>query len=158
MLLSLLSISTNASRFSVTNFEGDYTVTDNVTGLIWQQALGITGSAGSTGASQPNYCASLNLAGFSSNWRNPTIKELYTLVELSNYTNNYMNSNFTGINTDVLWTSTYSPDGCSAQSGGFCYYSLANTLLVQKNSTVDYNNQPLSSFNVHCVHDPVAPG
>ncbi len=57
---------------------GDGTVTDNVTGLMWQQDPGnkqeyYDGVAGANG---------FNLSGFS-DWRVPTVKELYSLIDFS---------------------------------------------------------------------------
>jgi hypothetical protein len=59
---------------------GDGTVTDNVTGLMWQQDPGakMTWNAGVAGA------ATLDLAGYG-DWRLPTIKELYSLMADSLY-------------------------------------------------------------------------
>ncbi len=60
---------------------GDGTVTDLVTGLIWQQDPGDKKSWSSavSGAS------SFNLAGYT-DWRLPTIKELYSLIRFNGYT------------------------------------------------------------------------
>lgn len=59
---------------SYTN-NGNGTITDNVTGLMWQQDMGnkISFSAAFTKAD------SLTLAGYS-DWRVPTIKEIYSLI------------------------------------------------------------------------------
>ena len=55
---------------------GDGTVTDNRTGLIWQQ-----GEPGAmTWNSALTYCEGLSLAG-STDWRLPNIKELESLVD-----------------------------------------------------------------------------
>lgn len=54
---------------------GDGTVTDNVTGLMWQQDMGVKMSY----ADAVNYVATMNLGGHS-DWRIPTIKELYSLA------------------------------------------------------------------------------
>jgi len=57
---------------------GDGTVTDNVTGLMWQQDPGdkMTYDEAVAGA------ASFSLAGYD-DWRLPTIKELYSLIQFS---------------------------------------------------------------------------
>ncbi|HEX2672102.1 MAG TPA: DUF1566 domain-containing protein, partial [Polyangiaceae bacterium] len=55
---------------------GDGTVTDNVTGLVWQQGVG--DALGASSAS--SYCADLDLAGYQ-NWRLPTVIELVSLLD-----------------------------------------------------------------------------
>ncbi len=65
------------------------TVTDNVTGLVWQQSPERTGDTSIdasdkiTWAGIPAYVASLNAASFGgfNDWRLPSIKELYSLVD-----------------------------------------------------------------------------
>lgn len=60
---------------------GDGTVTDLVTGLMWQKApaANVSYSAAQTGA------ASASTGGYS-DWRLPTIKELYSLIRFDGYT------------------------------------------------------------------------
>jgi hypothetical protein len=63
----------------------DGTVTDNVTGLMWQKAVA-TGPAGAglSGFTQPQavaFCSTLTLATHS-DWRLPTIIELTSIVDL----------------------------------------------------------------------------
>jgi len=58
---------------------GDSTITDNVTGLIWTQNL--------SGSSMPwanaaGYCESLTTGGYS-DWRLPTVKELWSIRDFS---------------------------------------------------------------------------
>ncbi len=58
---------------------GDGTVTDEVTGLMWQQ----TPTSGSISWEEANeYCESLELAGYD-DWRMPTLKELYSFSDFS---------------------------------------------------------------------------
>lgn len=64
---------------------GDGTVTDNVTGLMWQQTVTSTvysWGSGSTPGTAQNYCASLQLAGYA-DWRLPTIVELISVIDPS---------------------------------------------------------------------------
>ncbi len=64
---------------------GDGTITDNVTGLMWQQSPDTNGDGAITAADKLTYAAaaaradSLTLAGYN-DWRLPTIKELYSLI------------------------------------------------------------------------------
>jgi hypothetical protein len=58
---------------------GNGTVTDNVTGLIWQQS---DDDNKRTWAAAGSYCTNLTLAG-SSNWRLPTTNELMSLIDYS---------------------------------------------------------------------------
>ena len=58
----------------------DWTVTDNVTGLMWQQTEG--GSM--TWEEALAYCEGLSLAG-SADWRLPNVKELESLTDDSRY-------------------------------------------------------------------------
>ncbi len=69
---------------SYTN-NGDGTVTDNVTGLMWQQSPDLNGDGTINAADKLSYdnalagASSFNLAGYT-DWRLPTIKELYSLI------------------------------------------------------------------------------
>lgn len=65
------------SRYTV----ADGTVTDNVTGLIWQQPIDGTGDFTQTQAAE--YCSGLTLGGFTSGWRLPTRAELLSIVDAS---------------------------------------------------------------------------
>jgi hypothetical protein len=57
---------------------GDGTVTDLVTGLMWQQDHGVTYTFDEAVANAPSF----ELAGYD-DWRLPTIKELYSLIDFS---------------------------------------------------------------------------
>ncbi len=59
---------------------GNGTVTDSSTGLMWQQETG----AYMNWQNALDYCENLSFAGYS-DWRLPTIEELRTLVDKSNY-------------------------------------------------------------------------
>ena len=60
---------------------GDGTVTDNRTGLTWQKSVG-----DKTTLSQALATAETLVLGDKSDWRVPTIKELYTLINFNGYT------------------------------------------------------------------------
>lgn len=67
---------------------GDGTVTDNVTGLMWQQSPDIDGNGEIDAEDKLTYeealerAGTLNHAGYS-DWRLPTIKELYSLIQFN---------------------------------------------------------------------------
>jgi hypothetical protein len=73
---------------------GDGTVTDLNTGLMWQKSTGpkMTMAQARAGA------ASFRLAGYS-DWRLPTIKELYSLIDFSGWTGRSARSSRPFINT-----------------------------------------------------------
>jgi hypothetical protein len=60
---------------------GDETVTDTETGLMWQQS---EVEPGMTWEQALSYCENLNLAGHE-DWRLPTVKELHSLVDYSRF-------------------------------------------------------------------------
>ncbi len=81
------------------------TVTDNVTGLMWQQE---DDDIGRTWEEALTYCESLPLAGYS-NWRLPNIKELRSIVDNTAY-EPAIDSNYFP-NTDwSYWSSTTAAD------------------------------------------------
>jgi hypothetical protein len=67
---------------------GDGTITDNVTGLVWEQSADTDGD-GDIGADDKlsyeaslTYCENLSLAGYD-DWQLPTIKQLYSLMNFN---------------------------------------------------------------------------
>ncbi|NJN66549.1 MAG: DUF1566 domain-containing protein [Chloroflexaceae bacterium] len=67
---------------------GNGTVTDNVTGLMWQQSADTDGDGDIDAADKltydeaTGYCDNLSLAGYT-DWRLPDIKQLYSLIDFS---------------------------------------------------------------------------
>ncbi|MFC1857397.1 DUF1566 domain-containing protein, partial [Thermodesulfobacteriota bacterium] len=60
---------------------GDETVTDNTTGLMWQR---VTAANTMNWQSALSYCEALDLGGYT-DWRLPNIKELFLLPDLNRY-------------------------------------------------------------------------
>jgi hypothetical protein len=97
---------------------GNGTVTDNNTGLLWQrqddgnpynwyQATGeVNSSYNPSGGSYKNVCGSLNLGGYA-DWRLPTKKELIAIVDYSiPYPGPTIDPIFTNTQPSNYWSST----------------------------------------------------
>ncbi|MFH0998432.1 MAG: DUF1566 domain-containing protein [Pseudomonadota bacterium] len=81
---------------------GNGTVTDTSTGLIWQQ----TGSSNTqTWEQSLAYCEGLNLAGYT-DWRLPTIKELRSLADYSRHNPAINTTYFPNTAASFYWSST----------------------------------------------------
>jgi hypothetical protein len=100
---------------------GDGTVTDNVTGLMWQkctegQDYDSSGNTCGTGGTTYIWTdlASACAAGFGySDWRLPTDKELTTLLDLSAYDPAINGTYFPNTQQAVYWTSVVAQDNSS---------------------------------------------
>jgi hypothetical protein len=81
---------------------GDGTVTDTSTGLMWQQAVS---SNSMTWEQALTHCEGLNLGGHT-DWRLPTIKELRSLVDYSQYNPAINTTYFPNTAASWCWSST----------------------------------------------------
>jgi hypothetical protein len=81
---------------------GDGTVKDNVTGLVWQQAAS---TALFTQAGALAYCAALSLGGHT-DWRAPTYVELVSIVDYGRPSPNIDPTAFPGALGEPFWSST----------------------------------------------------
>jgi hypothetical protein len=79
----------------------DSTVNDTKTGLVWQQ----TSSSKMTWESALNLCEGLTL-GSQSDWRLPNIKELGSIVDVSEYNPTIDNTAFPSTYSDEYWSSS----------------------------------------------------
>jgi VCBS repeat-containing protein len=93
---------------SYTRGDGNETVTDNVTGLIWEDTNVSAYKVWSGADNAADYCNDLNLTG-SSDWRVPTISELGTLVDYSNE-RPAIDSAFNNILSETYWSSGINKD------------------------------------------------
>ena len=114
---------------------GNGTVTDNVTTLVWQrQDDGQT----RTGDEANGYCGSLTLGG-TTGWRLPTVQELVSLVDYGRSAPAIDKAIFPGTHPFDYWTST----------------SLANNSSYRPSVSFEYgyvgNHLKLSSYFVRCV-------
>ncbi len=87
----------NAPYFTI---NGNGTVTDTITGLMWQQ----TDGGEMTIENAITYCDSFNLAGFD-NWRLPTAHEAFSILNLQNANPALNTAVFTNSLAEYWWTS-----------------------------------------------------
>ena len=81
---------------------GDGTVTDNKTGLMWQQE---TVGKQRTWDEAVQYCENLNLAGYN-DWRLPKIEELQSIIDYTRYDPAIDTSVFPDTMSLGYWSST----------------------------------------------------
>ncbi len=137
---------------------GDGTITDNVTGLLWQKcSMGLSGVGCSTGtaatynwyqatgtydatynSSTTNICGSLSLAG--TGWRLPTEYELGTIVNFGTSSPAINTSYFPNTQSSgEYWSSTYPPNTADAW---YVYFYSGSTAA---------NNFKTTALYVRCV-------
>jgi len=111
---------------------GDGTVTDNVTKLMWQQNVAPTKY---TWANASAYCATLTLAGHA-DWRLPSIIELISIIEpAAAAPNAAVNATaFPGAPGSYVWSSTAVPGApsvwCVVFAEGTVYTTSATSTTV----------------------------
>ena len=94
---------------------GDGTVRDNLTGLVWQQGFS---PAAQTQAASVTYCTTVALAG--GGWRLPTILELRSIVDESVSSPSIDQVFFPGTPVEGAWSS--SPLAGSSSLGWYVYF------------------------------------
>lgn len=107
---------------------GDGTVTDNLTGLIWLKnancfsVLDWTLALGAANALNSGEC-SLTDGSNEGDWRLPNIKELQSLVDFGRYNPAFPSDHpFSGVLSGSYWSSTSDADGSSDAWGLNLYY------------------------------------
>ena len=99
-------------------------VTDNVTGLEWQDNSDAKDKE-LKWREAIDYCEALNLGGYS-DWRLPNINELKSIVDRDRY-NPAIVSKFTNISSNYYWSSsTHKYDLSNAWRVNFKYGSVSN--------------------------------
>jgi len=112
---------------------GDGTVTDNVTSLIWQQEDDETARIWDDAIS---YCNDLTLGGYS-DWRLPSKKELISIVDYGTYNPSIDTTYFFNANASYYWSSTTVAGNSSFAwyvffySGNFNYFNKSNSSYVR---------------------------
>jgi hypothetical protein len=92
---------------------GDGTVFDTMTKLTWEQFEGALSPGGADWPTAKTFCAMLKLGGLGA-WRLPTMKELFTLVDVSVDAMSTMSfaidaPAFPNTLSDAFWSSTLAP-------------------------------------------------
>ena len=113
---------------------GDGTVTDNTTGLIWQQAEG----GSKTWEDALTYCEDLPLGG-DTDWRLPNVKELESLTDDSQYSPAIDKDYFTNAYSSNYWSSTTNANNTT------------NAWNVNFNNGNVNNNNKTNNLYVRCV-------
>ena len=123
------------------------TITDNVTGLMWQQVDG----GEMTIENAPNYCSSLTLGGYT-DWRLPTPIESFSILNLQR-NNPAMNTTyFPSSGADYWWTNTFQMNDntkvwCTNAGGGIGNKPKLETISAGGNK----------SYHVRAVRDSTVP-
>jgi hypothetical protein len=127
---------------------GDQTVTDKVTGLMWQQ----TNTSTFRFSNAKNYCTTLTLGGHT-DWRLPTVIELASLVDIgvpySMSTTAMINTTFfPGTSNYRFWTSTLLA-GSSIVAWYIDFYD--GSIYNQNVLAADGVDAPAPDYYVRCV-------
>jgi len=86
---------------------GNGTVSDTVTGLMWQKGDSQNDAGGRTWEEALNYCESLTLpSGGYSDWRLPNVRELETLVDWDRYAPAINTTYFPDCRSSYYWSSS----------------------------------------------------
>ena len=106
---------------------GDGTVTDNMTGLMWQQE---DDDVARNWESALAYCEELDLAGYA-DWRLPDAKELISIVDNTTYNPAIDTTYFHGTDVAYYWASSTNPACIFFAWSVFFYYGFVD--YVNKN-------------------------
>jgi hypothetical protein len=114
---------------------GDGTITDNVTALVWQESVAPGTYAQSDGIA---YCKALNLGGFT-DWRLPSLVELLSLVDPGTFGPSVNTMYFPTTSQAILWSSTLRLNA-NLPAGALYFYDGSSVF-----------NDATSAHNVRCV-------
>ena len=114
---------------------GDGTVTDNITGLMWQQE---DDDVTRNWERAITYCEGLTLAGHSY-WRLPNVKELKSIVDVAVSNPAIDGTYFPNTNSSNYWSST-----TVADITGYAWYVVFNYGYIQRHNKTD-------GYYVRCV-------
>lgn len=122
-----------AARYT-NNLNG--TITDNVTGLMWQQS---DDDITRTWEQAISYCEALSLGGHS-DWRLPNVKELQSIIAYGYYSPSINTTAFPWTKAYFYWSSTTA-----------AFYTSRAWYVFFENGTVDDHFNKTNTFYVRCV-------
>ncbi len=135
VLLASILLYSGGTVFAAFNDNGNGTVSDSVTGLMWQQSDdGMT----RTWEEALDYCENLSPGGHS-DWRLPNVRELETLVAWDRYNPAIDTTYFPECRSSVYWSSSPYANYSYYAWSVFFYYGY-----------VDFNNKA-NHYYVRCV-------
>jgi len=165
ILSLLLLVLWGGSASASLHDNGDGTVTDTETGLMWQKFEVDENNDGSadtmTWAAALSYCENSGLAGYD-DWRLPDRNELQSLVDYSRFNPCLDKTYFPGVLSSFYWSSTtnaYSTDYAwrvSFSNGYVSYYDKSNNYYVR--AVRSGQSGPLADLDVSPVSRTVAAG
>ena len=126
-LLLLVRVDVMAGDFTD---NGDGTVTDDNTGLMWQQGEG----GKKTWEDAISYCENLSIAGYT-DWRLPNKNELNSIIDYELYNPAIDTTYFPGTNASYYWSSTTKADNSSF--AWRVYFSHGYVVYWDKSSSYD---------------------
>jgi len=113
-----------AGRYKI-DYAGTGTVFDTKTNRTWQRAAPTTGGVNANGtynwADAKTYCANLSLGTPASGWRLPDVRELLSIVDLSEKSPAIDTTAFPATQTDTYFWSA-SPLQCSSSYAWLVYF------------------------------------
>ncbi len=140
----------SGKEFSFTD-NGDSTVSDNNTGLLWQQTPAETAYSW---ADAQNYCASLSLAD-SDDWRTPSLKELFSISDFTTGwpfidTEYFVLANTPEFKAQQYWSSNYYEVG-TTHGGAPSAIGVNHATGHIKAYPDGRDDQPMAAKYVRCV-------
>lgn len=138
----------NAARYTVSMVGADEVVQDEVTGLVWQRAVGAQGVSWRDARS---YCSALTLAGHD-DWRLPSRIELISLIdftrsmEMSSPSPAIDTAAFPATGGDWFWSSSLKADDPESAWYVYFYFGYIDVDAVR------------NAFNARCVRGGAEPG
>lgn len=131
---------TNISPSNASYLPGTHTVTDKITGLVWQKAVD---TVTRSWRDAWNYCRDLDRGGYT-DWRLPNTHELMSIVDYNEYDPAINTDAFPSTGTGTYWAA---PTDAGVSFGAWLVY-FANGRVDQYSKVID------TTYYVRCVRTP----